>query len=98
MNEKIKLLIEKITNAKSIAISGHKNPDGDSICSALALMRLIELNFDKTATVIYDGNIPRELDNIPLRKQAVFHGHIPEDLLYGLCSWGCNIVLVDMLG
>lgn len=96
MNEKIKLLIEKITNAKSIAISGHKNPDGDSICSALALMRLIELNFDKTATVIYDGNIPRELDNIPLRKQAVFHGHIPEDSkydLYILIDYGTRIHL-----
>lgn len=84
MNDKIKILIDKIKNAKSIAISGHKNPDGDSLCSALALMKFIELNFNKTATVIYDGNIPKELDFIPLRNMANFHSHIPEDTTYDL--------------
>ena len=53
MKDKIKVLIEKIKNAKSIAVSGHKNPDGDSLCSALAIMKLINLNFDKKVTVIY---------------------------------------------
>ena len=62
MIKKIETLIEKIKQAKSIAISGHKNPDGDSLCSVLALMKIIELNFNKKATVIYDGNIPKELD------------------------------------
>ena len=96
INEKINLLIEKIKNAKSIAISGHKNPDGDSMCSALALMKIIELNFNKTATVIYDGNVPRDLDYIPLRKQAVFHTHVPEDAkydLYILVDYGTRIHL-----
>ena len=96
MNEKIKILIDKIKNAKSIAISGHKNPDGDSICSALALMRIIELNFNKTATVIYDGNVPRDLDYIPLRKNAVFYTHIPENSkydLYILVDYGTKIHL-----
>ena len=91
MNEKIEILIEKIKNAKSIAISGHKNPDGDSICSALALMKIIELNFDKTATVIYDGNIPRDLDRLPLRKRVHYVGNIPEDAkfdLYILVDYG----------
>lgn len=96
MNDKIKVLIDKIQNAKSIAISGHKNPDGDSMCAALALMKIIELNFNKTATVIYDGNAPRDLDNIPLRKQALFHTHIPEDAkydLYILVDYGTRIHL-----
>jgi len=96
MNEKIKILIDKIKNAKSIAISGHKNPDGDSLCSALALMKIIELNFDKTATVIYDGNIPRCLDYIPLRKSACFYTHVPEDAkydLYILVDYGTRIHL-----
>ena len=96
MNEKIKLLIDKIKNAKSIAISGHKNPDGDSLCSALALMKIIELNFNKTATVIYDGNIPKELDRVPLRDQACFHMHLPEDAkydLYILVDYGTRIHL-----
>ena len=84
MKKKIEILIEKIKNAKTIAISGHKNPDGDALCSVLALMKIIELNFKKKPVVIYDGNIPKELDNIPLRKEALSHNHIPEDSKYGL--------------
>ena len=84
MNEKIKLFIDKVKNAKSIAISGHKNVDGDALCSALALMKIIELNFGKKATVIFDGNVPRDLDNVPLRKEAIFHKHLPENAKYDL--------------
>lgn len=89
MMKKIELLIDKIKNAKSIAISGHKNPDGDALCSALALAQIIELNFNKTATVIYDGNVPRDLDNVPLRQKAEFVKKIPEDAKYDL------FILVD---
>lgn len=91
MKKQIDILIEKIKAAKNIAISGHKNPDGDALCSALALMKIIELNFDKTATVIYDGNIPKELDGVPLRKSVHFHGRVPEDSkfdLYILVDYG----------
>ena len=84
MNKKIETLIEQIKKAKSIAISGHKNPDGDSLCSALALMELIRLNFKKRATVIYDGNLPKFLDGVPLRDEAIYHTHIPEDAKYDL--------------
>ena len=84
MKKKIEVLIEKIKNAKTIAISGHKNPDGDALCSVLALMKVIELNFKKKPVVIYDGNIPKELDNVPLRKEAISHNHIPEDSKYDL--------------
>ena len=84
MNEKIKIFIYKVKNAKSIAISGHKNVDGDALCSALALMKIIELNFGKKATVIFDGNVPRDLDNVPLRKEAIFHKHLPENAKYDL--------------
>ncbi len=84
MKKKIEVLIEKIKNAKNIAISGHKNPDGDALCSALALMKIIDLNFHKKATVIYDGNIPKELDNVPLRKDAISHNHIMENSKYDL--------------
>ena len=84
MNEKIKIFIDKVKNAKSIAISGHKNMDGDALCSALALMKIIELNFGKKPAVIFDGNVPRDLDNVPLRKDAVFHQHLPEDAKYDL--------------
>ncbi len=84
MKKQIEILIDKIKNAKSIAISGHKNPDGDSLCSALALMKIIELNFGKKATVIYDGNIPRFLQYAPLRNDACFYKNIPEESKYDL--------------
>ena len=84
MKENVKILIDKIKKAKSIAISGHKNPDGDSLCSALALMRLIELNFNKKPIVIYDGHVPMDLAKIPLRNDAIFHTHVPEDAHYDL--------------
>ena len=60
-------LLEKIQNAKSIAISGHKNLDGDALCSALAMMEFIRINFKKPVTVIYDGNVPKDLEKVPLR-------------------------------
>lgn len=84
MIENVDVFIEKIKSAKTIAISGHKNPDGDAICSALALMKIIELNFGKKPVVIYDGNIPRDFDNVPLRKQAVYWEQIPENSKYDL--------------
>lgn len=84
MNKKINILLEKIKSAKSIAISGHKNPDGDSLCSVLALMKIIELNFGKKATVLYDGNIPLFLDEVPLRNQICFYKHIPESAKFDL--------------
>lgn len=91
MNKKVQIFIEKIKNAKSIAVSGHKNPDGDSLCSALAVMKLININFNKKATVIYDGNIPQELENVPLRKNVCFYKHVPENAkfdLYILVDYG----------
>ena len=84
MMKNINLFIEKIKGAKSIAISGHKNLDGDALCSALALMKIIELNFGNMAAVIYDGNVPRELDNVPLRDEAVYYKNLPENAKYDL--------------
>lgn len=89
MMDNLRIFIDKIQNAKSIAIAGHKNPDGDSVCSALALMKLIELNFGKIATVMYDGNIPKELDKVPGRKNLCHYSKLPEDAKYDL------FILVD---
>lgn len=91
MIEKTRIFIEKVQNAKNIAISGHKNLDGDALCSALALKKIIELNFGKKSTVIYDGNVPRDLDYVPLREEAVFHRNIPDNAkfdLYILVDYG----------
>ena len=72
MKKNVKDFIDKIKTAKSIAIAGHKNPDGDSLCSVLALARLIHLNFNKKTVCVYDGNIPDCLDNVPDRKNIIY--------------------------
>ncbi len=72
MEQKIKEFFERVRNAKSIAIMGHKNPDGDSLCSVLALGHLIEENFGISPVCMYDGNIPDSLDNVPLRPRIKY--------------------------
>lgn len=67
MEQKIKDFIEIVRASKTIAIMGHKNPDGDSIASVLALAQLIELNFGIQPVCVYDGNISDSLDYIPHR-------------------------------
>lgn len=76
MMQKVQCLVEKIRNAKSIAIMGHKNPDGDSYCSVLALAKLIELNFGVRALCVYDGNIPEYLDGVPLRSWIKYYERV----------------------
>ncbi len=76
MNEKLQVFVEKIRAAKSVAIIGHKNPDGDALGSALALGRLIELNFGISPVCTYDGNIPETLGDVPLRSHMRYFGHL----------------------
>lgn len=78
--EQVKIFDEKIRAAKSIVLFAHKNPDGDALCSVIALGRLIELNYDKEVTCVYDGNIPDNLDNVPLRKRLRFFEKIDDDM------------------
>ena len=72
MDKKIQEFLERVRSAKTIVIMGHKNPDGDSICSVLALAHLIELNFGIKPLCVYDGNISDSLDNIPLRHRIKY--------------------------
>ncbi len=72
MKQKIQEFFERIRNAKSIVIMGHKNPDGDSMCSVLALAHLIEENLGIDVLCVYDGNIPDALDNVPLRSRIKY--------------------------
>ena len=76
--KQIDLFEEKIKNANSIVIMGHKNPDGDALCSVIALARLIEQNYGKNSVCVYDGNIPDNLDSVPLRKRVRFFERIEE--------------------
>ena len=72
MKKNVKIFDEKLRAAKTIAVMAHKNPDGDALCSVLAMARLIEKNYKKKCVVIYDGNAPDHLDNIPLRDRALY--------------------------
>lgn len=72
MEQKIQEFYTRIKSAKSIVIMGHKNPDGDSLCSVLALAHLIERNFGVVPVCLYDGNLPDSLDNVPLRSRIKF--------------------------
>ncbi len=88
MEQNIKQFAEKIRTAESIAIFAHKNPDADALCSVLALMQLIELNYGKTAVCVYDGNIPENLEYVPLRHRIKYYGNVdlsgPFDLAIAL--------------
>lgn len=44
VDEKVFKIHEKILSSKSIAIIAHQNPDGDAICSSLALRNIIRTN------------------------------------------------------
>ena len=81
MNEQLKIFDEKIRNANSILLCAHKNPDGDAICSVLALAHLIEINYDKEVVCTYDGNIPDNLDEVPLRRRMKFFEKLDADFV-----------------
>ena len=72
MNKNIKIFDEKLRDAKSVVVLAHKNPDGDALCSVLAMARLIEKNYRAKCVCVYDGNAPDYLDNIPLRNRASY--------------------------
>ena len=78
-NEQVKIFDDKIKAARSIVLFAHKNPDGDALCSMLSLAHLIETNYGKDVVCTYDGNIPDNLDNVPLRKRARFFERIEND-------------------
>ena len=76
--EQIKIFDEKLRAANTIVLCGHKNPDGDALCSVLALAHLIELNYNKNVVCTYDGNIPDFLDNVPLRKKIRYFERVDD--------------------
>ena len=78
-NEQVKIFDDKIKAARSIVLFAHKNPDGDALFSMLSLAHLIETNYDKDVVCTYDGNVPDNLDDVPLRKRARFFERIEND-------------------
>ncbi len=82
--QSLNLFVEKIKAAENIAVIAHKNPDGDALCSVLAMARLLEINYDKQCTCIYDGNIPDNLDAVPLRKWMHYYAKVEEPTKFDL--------------
>lgn len=66
---KIEKAIEFIDKAKTIALICHANPDGDTICSALALAVSLE-KLGKTAEVFCDDNLPVKLSFLPFSNKV----------------------------
>lgn len=69
--EKNKIL-ERISKADNITITGHRNPDCDCICSGLALSLLIKNIFNKDAAVVNTDNMQRDLHNILHIDKVIF--------------------------
>lgn len=84
MEQNIKDFFQRVQAAKSIAIMGHKNPDGDSLCSVLALAHLIEENFGISPVCVYDGNIPENLTNVPLRSRIKYFERVDMTQVFDL--------------
>ena len=84
MENKIQEFLERVRGAKSIAIMGHKNPDGDSLCSVLALAHLIEENFGVSPVCMYDGNIPENLSEVPLGTRIKYFERVDLSEVYDL--------------
>ena len=84
MKDKIKDFFEYVKNAKTIAIMGHKNPDGDSLCSVLALANVIQENFGVRPVCVYDGNIPDCLDGVPLRSHIKYFERVDMSQIFDL--------------
>lgn len=89
MHNNVKTLIEKIVAAESIAVIAHKNPDADALCSVLAMRQIIKINFAKDCVCVYDGNIPENLSNVPLRPLAKYYEHTDLSKSYDL------VILLD---
>lgn len=89
MDDKLKIFVEKIKAAKNVVIMGHKNPDGDALCSVLALAKMIDLNYGIRCTCVYDGNIPEYLGDVPLRPWIKYFEKVPTDSKFDIA------ILVD---
>ena len=78
--EQIKIFEDKIRSAENIILFAHKNPDGDALCSVLALGHLIDLNFGKEVVCMYDGNVPDNLDEVPMRRRYHYYERLSDDM------------------
>jgi phosphoesterase RecJ-like protein len=74
-NDPILLIRDKILSSRRIAITSHLRPDGDSICTSLALARMIEL-LGKRARIVNHDPTPLPFSQLPDVKRIRI-GQIP---------------------
>lgn len=79
-----KEIIRAIRSSQSILITGHEDPDGDSIGSELALGRILR-QFGREATIINQGRVPAKYRFLPEIDRAIefkdFRGQPDFDLV-----------------
>ena len=68
-----KTIIETIRSSRSILLTGHEDPDGDSIGSQLALRRII-VQLGHRVTVVNTGGVPFKYQFLPDMKYNIEAG------------------------
>ena len=74
-NDPVHLIQEKILSSRRIVITSHLRPDGDSLCTSLALAGLIEL-LGKRVRIINHDPIPSPFNQMPEIKRITI-GQVP---------------------
>ena len=64
MKEKMKAVIEAIKKSKRFLVTAHLNPEGDSLCSQLAMKALLE-SLGKEAIIINHDEVPGHYKFLP---------------------------------
>lgn len=78
MDRPIREVADRVRKGSRFLITGHRNPDGDAIGSALALQGLIR-QMGKEATVIVRDNFHRSLQKLPGAAEVVIADSLPSD-------------------
>ena len=73
-----KEVAERIRAGRNFLITGHRNPDGDALGSAIALQRLIR-KLGKEAKVVVRDGFAAPLKNIPGANEVVVSDALPSD-------------------
>lgn len=72
LNVSKKEIIERLSKADNVTITGHRNPDCDCICSGLALSLIIKNIFGKNACVVNTDKKQRDLQNLIFVDEVIF--------------------------
>src|SRR4030042_5295100 len=84
-NDPVLLIREKILSSRRIVITSHLRPDGDSLCTSLALAGMIE-RLGKRARIINHDPTPAPFSQMPEVKRITI-GQVP------LCGFDLVILL-----